>query len=369
MRAERLELYGFRNYQAQTVSLVPDINIFLGPNAQGKTNILEAFYYAALGHSHRTQSDGDLIGWQAAEARVRVDFLRLDVPNKVELFFPREKRRQAMLNGQKVTTKGLIGALNVVFFSPEDLFIIKGAPQGRRRFLDMELSQASPSYYHQLSVYTRLLTQRNSLLKAIRERRSRRDQLLLWDEQLCQAAAAVVAKRRQAVERLTLLANLMQRRLSGGKENLQVFYEIKANEAAPKVTEELVLWYNKMLRNVEELDILRGSTSIGPHRDDLVFSVNGVNLKAYGSQGQQRTGVLALKLAELEFLHGETGEYPLLLLDDVMSELDRWRRSELLNFISRKHIQTLITATDEAYFPAGSKGKIFRVQAGRITEE
>jgi DNA replication and repair protein RecF len=366
MKVASVELVNYRNYASLSLRLAADINIFLGCNAQGKTNILEAVYYAALGRSHRTQAENELIRWNQNKGSLRLNFTRMDVENRLEFYFDREKRRQILYNGKNIRTRELVGAFNVVLFSPEDLFLIKGAPAGRRHFLDNEISQASPSYYHDLAVYTRLVTQRNTLLKRIREHRSPASMLENWDPQLAVAAAKVVEKRLAAVSKLNMLANLMQRRLSANEENLSLVYELHG--FPDKImTDTLVSWYNKRLKESVEIDIMRGATGAGPHRDDLVFLVNDINLRSFGSQGQQRTSVLALKLAELEFLRSETGEYPVLLLDDVMSELDQRRRQALLAFIRREHIQTLITATDEAYFPADFLGNCYRVDHGQIT--
>ena len=367
MKAKSLRLKCFRNYEELDLSLSPNINVFLGENAQGKTNIAEALYYAAIGRSHRTNADADLIAWDAPEAKIGLLFERLDVENTLEFQFQRGRRRSIRKNGEPIKTKELFGVFNAVLFSPEDLFLIKGAPAERRRFLDGEISQASPAYGHELMQYTRILTQRNSLLKKIRERRAGKEMLSLWDEQLAKSAAHIVEKRFLAVKKLNMLANLMQRRISAGKENLSLSYELcGAEDEPPCVTEELVPWYNRKLEESLDLDILRGSTSVGPQRDDIRLEVNGVNLRSFGSQGQQRTGVLALKLSELEFLRSETGEYPVLLLDDVMSELDGTRREKLLDFIGREHIQTLLTATDAAYLPEKFMGNIFHVRAGKI---
>lgn len=206
------------------------------------------------------------------------------------------------------------------------------------------------------------------MLKRIRERRADPGMLDLWDAQLLEHAVKITQKRLEAVKKLNMLANLMQRRLSGSRENLSLAYEIHGSEGQD-VTKDLASWYNKELKTHRELDILRGATGRGPHHDDLILSVNGVNLRSFGSQGQQRTGVLSLKLSELEFLRSETGEYPILLLDDVMSELDADRRRQLMEFIRREHIQTMITATDAAYFPSERIGTYFLVREGRIERE
>jgi len=363
MKVTALHLHNYRNYSDLILELSPALNIFLGANAQGKTNIIEAVYYAAMARSHRTNAEEDLIRWQCGEAKLKLAFERLGVENQLQFVFSREKRRQILYNGQVIRHKEMIGLVNVVLFSPEDLFLIKGAPAGRRHFLDGEISQSSPAYYHEILKYSRIVTQRNTLLKKIRERKAKADLLDSWDPQLALSAASVVEKRLQAVKKLNMLAKLTHRRLSNNQENLNIHYEISGME---DVTEDLISWYNSKLNQFRENDIMRGSTSIGPHRDDLILEVNGINLRTFGSQGQQRTGILALKLAELEFIKSETGEYPILLLDDVMSELDENRREQLLFFIKKERIQTLITATDQAYFPSLASSKYYHVDNGRI---
>lgn len=370
MEIRRVRLYQYRNYTDETLSLAPGANVFLGQNAQGKTNILEAVYYAALGRSHRTNADAELIRWEAEKARLQLDFLRFDVKNSLEFRFARGRRRQMLRNGASIRMKELLGTVNAVLFSPEDLFLIKGAPAGRRRFLDMEISQADPAYFYDLAMYTRLLAQRNTLLKRIRDGAADERELPLWDAQLVPRAAGVVTKRIAAVRKLDRIAARMQDSLSDHQERLSLQYELhgmEQAEAAPPVADAFVSWYNEKLASSLRLDILRGATRFGPHRDDLAFFVNGTDLRAYGSQGQQRTGVLALKLAELSFFQEETGEYPVLLLDDVMSELDRGRREKLLLFIREQKLQALITATDEAYFPPGGLGTLFYVRHGHVT--
>lgn len=379
MKAEGLQLRSYRNYGELTLDFAPGVNIFLGANAQGKTNIIEAVYYAALARSHRTSKDQELIGWEAEGAAMRLSFSRLSVASRLDFLWQRGKRRRILLNGQAIRPKELVGNFTAVLFSPEDLYLIKGAPAGRRTFLDAEISQSSPAYYHELSRYQHLLQQRNALLKKIRDHEARRDMLELWDGQLAESAARLVARRYLAVRRLSELARRCQSRISGALENLSLGYELHRHrdDAAPlawegremdgkSMAESLTAWYNERMAKYRELDIARSVTGLGPHRDDLLISVNGVDLRAYGSQGQQRTGALALKLAELDFLREGVGEYPVLLLDDVMSELDAGRRRELLAYLQREEIQTLITATDRAYFPARSFGQFFSVRAGQV---
>ena len=365
MKVSSLKLVDYRNYERLELAFHDDLNIFIGCNAQGKTNILEAVYYAACGSSFRSSTDSELVRWNASGGSISLGFQRFGVENQLDFTFYRDKRRTISYNGRKISVKELIGAVNVVLFAPDDLQLIKGAPAGRRRFLDMEISQASPAYYHELIKYNRLLQQRNSLLKEIRERRAGRDMLEYWNPQLAESAAKITAKRLEAVKKFNMLANLMQKRISGNEENLSIAYQIKGSENEP-IAGNLKIWYNEMLTRSGEEDVYRGVTGIGPHRDDIIISVNGINLRSFGSQGQQRTGVLAMKLSELEFIRSETGEYPILLLDDVMSELDAGRRQQLLSFIGREGIQTLITATDEAYFDMQSVERYFRVAAGSV---
>lgn len=364
MRVKKLVLANFRNYCGLTLDISANINIFIGKNAQGKTNILEAIYLGAMGKSHRTTEDEDLICWDQDGSAVDLYFNRLNVANKLSFRFHRSRRKEILLNDFAIKPREVVGSLNAILFSPEDLWLIKGVPAVRRRFLDVEISQAVPAYYRQLIQYQRTLNQRNNLLKKIRERNATKDLLDSWDEQFAKSAAYLVAKRDEAIKKLGMLANLMHRRLTDSSESLALQYELAGGTGDN--FSDLYSWYNEQLLKLRDNDIFRGSTSVGPHRDDLILLVNGKDLRSYGSQGQQRTAVLALKLAELEFIKSETGEYPVLLLDDVMSELDKERREQLLLFI-RDKIQTFITATDATLFPKIA-GKCYRISAGTIME-
>ena len=235
---------------------------------------------------------------------------------------------------------------------------------GRRKFLDAQISQASPVYFLDLLKYNRIVEQRNILLKKIRDESLNANELDLWDTQLAFAAERVLSKRLSSVDKLNHLANSIHKNISAQKENLSVTYEMRGLDSTKDIAEN----FFSLLRAKRDDDVRNGSTSKGPHRDDLKFFINGRELKIFSSQGQLRTAALSLKLSELEFLKEETGEYPILLLDDVMSELDAERRELLLEFLSRERIQTLITATDRAYFPPKSFGKVFSVNAGRLLE-
>ncbi len=364
MKVDSLKLYNFRNYKELLLTFTHNINVFLGANAQGKTNILEAIYFGAMGRSHRTRVENETICWQHQQGSIKIMFSRAGVENSLSFKLILNQNKEILFNGHAIKQRELIGCLNVVMFSPEDLMLIKGAPAGRRKFLDSEISQASPAYYRQLLNYNRILSQRNTLLKKIRERKAKPELLEEWDVQLAAASAVIVEKRLMAVKKLAMLANLMHRKITNNRENLAVSYFRHGSTNSDELSSE---WYKKKLCTLRQEDIGRGSTSIGPHRDDIIFAVNGMNLRNFGSQGQQRTGVLATKLAELEFLKSETGEYPVLLLDDVMSELDAQRREQLLSFI-KDRIQTFITATEPKYFSDKKLGKYYTVDSGTVDE-
>ena len=372
MQITSLTLRCCRNYEELHLDLDDGVQIFLGANAQGKTNIIEALYYAAFGRSHRTSSDAELIRMGADGAYIGLNFVRHDVPGTLSFSFQRGARRRIEYAGENLRQRDLVGMLPMVLFSPEDLFLVKGAPALRRRYLDAELSQASPAYYGELLRYTHILRQRGAVLKDIRERLASVDDLLPWDVQLARSGARIVTRRIAAAEAIGALSARVQAVLADGEE-LTLSYEIAgAPDDLPGekdgMTERLELWYNKMFMEGRARDIARASTGVGPHLDDLVLRVGGMSLRSYGSQGQQRTGALALKIAELFYLHENVGEAPILLLDDVMSELDADRRKALLAFIQRERIQTFITATDAAYFPAERMGTYRYVENGKIKE-
>ena len=372
MQITELTLRSYRSYETLHLTFDPGVQIFLGANAQGKTNIIEALYYAAFGRSHRTSSDAELIRVGADGAHIGLSFRRHDVPGELSFTFARGARRRITYAGESLRQRDLVGILPMVLFSPEDLFLVKGAPALRRRYLDAELSQASPAYYGELLRYTRILKQRNAVLKDIRERLAAPDDLPPWDAQLARSAAYIVTRRIAAVAQLGALSARVQAVLAAGEE-LALAYEIAGagaeDFAEDDMTESLHVWYNKMLCEGRARDIARAATGVGPHLDDLVLRVGGMSLRSYGSQGQQRTGALALKLAELFYLQENIGEAPILLLDDVMSELDADRRRALLDFIRHEHIQTFITATDAAYFPAERMGTYRYVEAGTVRDE
>lgn len=339
-------------------------NIFLGRNAQGKTNILEAINFASLLKS-RAGRESELIRWGQSVAFTRIKFIKAGITHELAIEISTMRRRRIFFDANPIRPRELIGKLNSVFFSPEDLFMFKSSPSTRRKFLDAQISQAMPIYFLELMKYTRLVELRNALLKKIRAGSAQIDELELWDEQLAFAAEKVISKRLRAVDKLNLLANFIQEKISAQSEALSIIYEPRGLNSQENIAANfLQLLHARRLK-----DIQSGSTGIGPHRDDLKFFINDRELKLFGSQGQLRTVALALKLSELQFLKFETGESPLLLLDDVMSELDASRREMLLEFLRRENIQTLITATDKNFFPPRSFGKVFFITAGALVNE
>lgn len=320
--------------------------MFLGENAHGKTNLLEAIHTLALTKAHRTQKDKELIRWNEEYARIEGQIEKSNGLFSLEITIS-ERGKKAKYNSlEQQKLSDYIGALNIVMFAPEDLNIVKGNPGIRRRFLDIELGQIQPVYIHYLSQYQKMLQQRNALLKDL-QRFSKREQLTVLDiltEHLIELAAKIVERRLLFITKLSLLAEPIHFKISQGAEKLKLKYIPSVNVSEQADLSKIVKVYEKKFAKIKDREIDRGMTLVGPHRDDLVFYVNDKNVQTYGSQGQQRTTALSVKLAEIDLIKAEVGDYPLLLLDDVLSELDDNRQSHLLNAIQGK-VQTFVTTT------------------------
>lgn len=374
MKISSLYAVNFRNYTQCQLKLASMINVFYGKNAQGKTNILEAIFYGAFGLSHRTSTEEDLLKLGTDAMAVGIEFASFSGTHEVKLKKYRQKqkwKKEIWLDGAKVRPKEHYGALNTVMFSPEDLQLVKGEPALRRRFFDMQISQTDPIYYDLLVKYNRVLLQRNRLLKELRDEGGRQEILQPWNQEFIKLATAITKKRLQALAKLEAIASEIYASITSNQEELKVRYELKANNGEllyPASAEELTeSFYAKALAERERIDILRGNTGIGPHRDDLQLLLNGLSLRSFGSQGQQRSGALALKLSQLEYVRREIGEFPILLLDDVMSELDDSRREQLLLFIDGR-VQTFITVNDRELIPDLVGNAYFRIENGVINE-
>ena len=372
MKINKIYAVNFRNYDSCNLELSSMINVFYGQNAQGKTNILEAIFYSAFGMSHRTFTEEELLKIGCKEMAVGVEYDSFsglhDIKIKKFQQLGRNKK-EIFLDGTKVKPKEHYGSLNAVMFSPEDLQLVKGEPSLRRRFFDMQIAQTDPIYYDLLVKYNRVVQQRNKLLKEIRDNEASPLQLQPWNKEFIALATAIAKKRQLALEKLKVIAGEIYASITGNKEILTIKYELKANNGEllypENDFEDWEIFYTQKLAERERIDILRGNTGIGPHRDDIVLLLNDMSLKSFGSQGQQRSGALALKLSQLEYVRREIGEFPILLLDDVMSELDNSRRAQLLMFIDGK-VQTFITVNDRELIPELAGNNYFEIVQGSV---
>ena len=360
MIVKSLELKDYRNYGNLNISFSNGTNILYGENAQGKTNILEAIYLCGTTKSHRGSKDKEIIKFYEEEAHIRIFLEKNQISHKIDLHLKKNKAKGVAIDGIPIKRQGeLFGMLNLVFFSPEDLYIIKNGPGERRRFLDIELCQLDKIYLSDLTNYNKILLQRNNLLKQIGFNRNLLDTLYVWDEKLLEYGKKIIAARDQFINRLNGLVFDIHKKLTGGKEELRLQYE-------PNVT---AADFEYKLKKSLERDLNLKMTNAGPHRDDISFVIGGADIRKYGSQGQQRTAALSCKLAEIDLVKTVIKENPILLLDDVLSELDRQRQTHLLNSIG--NIQTIITCTglEEFVNHRFNYDKIFHVVNGIVTSE
>ena len=359
MRITGAKLNHFRNYAACEFAPCPGVNVLLGDNGQGKTNLLEALYLCCTGRSHRTRQDRELICWDADFASVQVRAEKNDGSHEVEVILPAMGKRKIKIAGREAARSGeLMGHITGVLFSPEDLRTVKDGPAERRRMVDMTLSQLRPAYYYALQRYNRALKQRNEALRAMAANASLIATLDLWDEQLAAAGAELMRHRRAYIEKLSGAAEETYREIAGGSEQLRVRY-------APSVTAGDDVQSNlDALFGARETDLRRLTTSVGAHRDEVLLTVEGREVRAYGSQGQQRTAALSLRLSELSVMRDELGEWPVLMLDDVMSELDPSRRRQLIARL--EGIQTIVTCTDRDDLAGATIGAAWRVYGAEL---
>lgn len=395
MIVTQLKLQNFRNYESCDLRPDPGLNVLFGNNGQGKTNIIEAIYMCSCARSHRTPKDSDLIrhgqnfysidlSYQSNFNEIATDAYEeeLGITYKtLQTIDNYTKRYERILSRDQIRldrTSDFIGLFHAVMFAPEDLQLIKEGPSVRRRFLDLLISQISPVYFRNLQIFARLLRQRNTLLKQFRDNELYKEdnvvqQLAIWDEQYSQCAAQIIAERLTVIDRIAFTAAEIHSRISGGKENLTFKYRTQSGIDISKSTDEIAEVIYQRLSRTRADDIFRGNTSCGPHRDDFDIYLNDLPLKHFGSQGQQRTAVLAMKMAELEFIRHKTHEAPVLLLDDVMSELDINRRELLLS--SLQHVQIFVTCTDPEQLDRScfseqqrTEARYFEVQEGSLRQ-
>ncbi len=360
MIVKSLELKDYRNYNDLNIPFSGGTNILYGGNAQGKTNILEAIYLCGTTKSHKGSKDKEIIKFDRDEAHIRIFLEKNQINHRIDLHLKKNRAKGVAIDGIPIKRQGeLFGMLNLVFFSPEDLYIIKDGPGQRRRFLDLELCQLDKIYLSDLTGYNKVLEQRNNLLKQIGFNRDLLDTLYVWDNKLLEYGVKLIKTRQEFVIRLNELVYGIHKKLTGDKEELLIQYE-------PNVRVED---FEEKLKKSLDRDLNLRMTNIGPHRDDLSFTINEIDIRKFGSQGQQRTAALSCKLAEIDLVKTVIKDNPILLLDDVLSELDRQRQTHLLNSIG--DIQTIITCTGLEEFVSHrfEYDRIFHVDQGVVTSE
>ena len=360
MIIEKLELNNFRNYDSLKLDLDDRTNILYGNNAQGKTNILESIYLCSTTKSHRSSKEAELIKFDCDEGHIKLFITKNQKEYRIDIHLRKNKSKGIAVNGIPIKKASeLFGIFNVIFFSPEDLNIIKNGPSERRRFIDIELCQLDKIYVYNLMNYNKVLSQRNQLLKDIYFRPDLKETLDIWDYQLAEYGINIIKKRDRFIEQINEIIQPIHSELTDGKEKIKIVYSKNCDE------ENL---YDQIIENREK-DIKYKSTSAGPHRDDIIFYDGDINIRTFGSQGQKRTMALSLKLAEIELVRSIINDTPVLLLDDVLSELDSERQNHLLK--SLKNIQTIITCTglDEFVENRFKINRIFQVTDGKVSEK
>ena len=335
MWINEIKLKNFRNYNYQEIQLHENINVFFGENAQGKTNIIESIFLSSIGKSFRTNKEKELIKFNEQKAFIEINFKKSDREGNLKIEIGDKK--QIYLNGIKLKKLSeLLGNINIVTFTPDDIHILKGGPQNRRKFLDIMISQLRPNYMHILSLYLKTLEQRNNYLKQIKTEKKDENLLEIWDEKLIEYGCKIFEYRKEFIEKIKEKIKDIHKEITDNKEDIEIKYFSDASTRQNFINE---------LKSRRKLDIIKGFTTKGVHRDDFIVYINGKEIESFGSQGQHRTAILSLKLSELQVIYDDIGEYPILLLDDFMSELDNKRRKNFLDNI--KNIQVIITCTEK----------------------
>lgn len=362
MYIKNIELKDFRNYEYLNTSFNENVNIFIGNNAQGKTNLLEGIYLNAMARSFKTSKDRELIRFGEEFCKIKTCAFFDNDEHITEIVINKEGKKGVKLDGVKIRkTSELLERIFIIIFSPEDLKIVKDEPEKRRRFIDRELCQIKPGYFNDLSNYKRVLKQRNTYLKEMQIDSSVLD---IWDHELARYGSRVISRRSEFIERIDDISRDIHTKISGGRELLSLKYE-----ASVEKCEDTESYFYDFLISSRDEDIRNRNTGKGPHKDDIKISADGVDLRKFGSQGQQRTAALSLKLSEIKLIEDEIGEKPILLLDDVLSELDNDRQTYLINSLGGN--QMFITTADISGKVARSlpEGKIFKIKAGEVELE
>lgn len=356
MWISEINLTNFRNYESKKIKLTPNVNLFYGENAQGKTNIIESIFLCSIGKSFRTNNDKELIRFNEENSIIEIFFQKSDRDGKIKIEI--NNKKNIYLNGIKLKKLSeLLGNINVVIFTPDDINILKEGPQERRKFLDIMISQLRPNYMHILTLYKKTLEQRNNYLRQIKLENKNPELLEIWDEKLADYAEKIYLYRNEFIEKIKNKIENIHSEITENKEEIKIEY---LSECGNRQV------YLDKLKERRTLDIIKGFTTKGVHRDDFVIYINDRQVNIYGSQGQHRTTILSLKLAELQVIYDEIGEYPILLLDDFMSELDKKRKKSFLENI--ENIQVIITCTEKIN-AKNLEYTSFNVINGEIIEE
>ncbi len=356
MWIKKIKINNFRNYKNQEINLEKNINLFYGENAQGKTNIIEAIFLSSMGKSFRAKKDKEMISLGEENSIIEIEYEKIDRDGKIKIELGNKKI--VYVNGIKIKKLSeLLGNINVVIFTPDDINILKGGPQNRRRFLDIMISQLRPNYMYNLNLYLKTLEQRNNYLRQISKENKNENMLDIWDEELAKYAINIYNYRKQFVEKIKEKIKKIHEEITNNKEEIKIEY---LSECISKEK------YLELLKQRRKLDIIKGYTTKGIHRDDFTIYINDKELSTYGSQGQHRTAILSLKLAELNIVKEEIGESPILLLDDFMSELDEKRRKNFLEKI--EDVQVIITCTEKIDIE-NKKILVYNVKSGNAKKE
>ncbi|MDD4834291.1 MAG: DNA replication/repair protein RecF [Lutispora sp.] len=369
MNIESIFLLNYRNYSEQYIKLDPGINIFYGENAQGKTNIVEAVYLLTMGKSHRTQRYNEMVKWDENDSRICIKFKKDDFDYNIDFVMKRNQKKQIKVNGIRLEKlSDILGKLNTVIFSPDHMKIIKEGPSERRKFIDSILSQTKPKYYYNINQYLKVLAQRNMLLCNEKNIEVIEKTLDIWDHQLIEYGSKIIVDRQIFIDGIDKKAWKINKELSGGREDFHLKYMPSTGGGKYEIN-DIKKDFEKKLIDARAYDMRRKMTNYGPHRDELSLFINEKEVRNYGSQGQQRSALLSLKISEMDYIKDETGTTPVLLLDDVFSELDKNRQGFLISFI--KNVQVIITCTEyeNLYLGDKSKYKIFNVINGKVYDK
>lgn len=368
MIVKRLRIKNYRNFKEAEVELNDSLNIFVGDNGQGKTNLMESVYLASIGRTFRLNSENELINFKENNSFIEISLQKNGRDIKIEIHLEKNKRKQVFINGVKLDkTSEMIGVLNNVIFTPDDMKVIKGSPMERRKFVNIDISQIKPKYKYLLSKYKKICTERNIILKNYFAKADNKDIINIWNDYLVNIGTEIIIYRRDYINKLKKHAADIYADISGNKEKFEMNYSCNAANIDNTDREDIKRHFYDKLSSNFMYEVQNKTTMYGPHKDDIIIKINGRESKYFGSQGQQRSAILAIKLAEIEIIKEEIGESPVLLLDDVLSELDNNRKGFLINYI--KGIQTIITTTDDHDINAMTKNynkKKFYISEGKI---